>query len=225
MGEIVDISEQAHEAAVAASKPGKFSFLDRVQSRNYPTDEVAVYLNEAAGYTILDIAAKLDDERNKQKLLVKTKDAEAKKAVAEEIASLEAQLDVAREAAASSRFVFHLQGISTEDYDKLVDMATREFPLEYRENRNPLTFALEREVIENEQREIYFRTLLWAKFIQKVEDPEGNVDDEITQVWVARTMGLIPVMGQYAIQQGIEKLRMTTNWMDAIQGEDFFPKS
>lgn len=221
----MSMSEHAKAAATDASKKGTFSFLDRVTGRNYPTDEVAIYLDEAAGYRIGEIEAELVDARELQSKLVKTTDKAAKAEVTKEIAKLEEQLVANKAEAEKSRFVFHLQGISTEAYDKLVDMAQAEFPLEYRETRNPLTFALEREVIDNEQREIYFRTLLWSAFIQRVVDGEGNEDADITQVWVARVMGLIPVIGQIKIQQGIEKLRMTTNWMDQIQGEDFFPKS
>lgn len=225
MGDIVDINDQAREAATNASKKGTFSFLDRVTGRNYPTDEVVVYLDEAAGYRIGEIEAELVDARELQAKLTKTTDKAAKAEVTKEIAKLEEQLVANKAEAEKSRFVFHLEGISTDAYDQLVDEAQAQFPLEYRETRNPLTFALEREVIDNEQREIYFRTLLWSRFIKRVVDPEGNVDAEITQVWVARVMGLIPVMGQIRIQQGIEKLRMTTGWMDQIQGEDFFPKS
>lgn len=223
MGDIVDINEQAKAAATEASKPGKFSFLDRLAGRNYPKDEVVVYLDEEAGYNIQDIEDELDVKRKSVKLFEKDETLLAN--VKAEISKLEEQLEANREKAAQSRFVFHLEGIPTETYDAAIDYSQEQYPLEYREARNPVTFALERSVIENEERDQLFRTHLWAAFIRRVVDPEGNVDDNITPDWVAQLLNLLPVIGQIRIGMGVEKLRMTTDWMDKLQGEDFFPKS
>lgn len=209
MGEnITDISEAARERAVEASKPGNFNFLDRLVGRNYPTEDVVVYLDEAEGYEIEKI----------EKLLIISKDAEKSE-------RLEKALAEHRANAEKSRFVFHLEGISTEDYDSVVDAAAEQFPYEYRETRNPITFALERQVVENEEREIFFRTHLWAKYIRSVEDPDGNIDDNISPAWVGRVSGLLPGMAQMKIAEAVKALLMATDWMDKIQGEDFFPKS
>lgn len=205
---ITDINEAARERAVEASKPGNFNFLDRLVGRNYPTEEVVVYIDEAEGYEIEKI----------EKLLSISKDPGKRE-------RLEAALAEHRAKAEPSRFVFHLQGISTEEYDSLVDAAEEAYPYEYREGRNPLTFEPERTVIESTERDTFFRTALWAKFIRKVEDPDGNVDDNITPAWVARVSGLLPVMASLKIAKAVEALRMTTDWMDKIQGEDFLAKS
>ena len=221
MNEIVDINEQAKAAATEASTQGKFSFLDRLAGRNYPTEEVVVYLDEAAGYRIGKIEDELDAERARLKVLK----GDALKETQGKIEKLESELSASIADAEGSRFVFHLEGISTEEYDKVVDAAQKEFPLEYKENRNPLTFAIERSVVPNDEREVFFRYHLQAKFIRRVVDPNGNIDDNITPDWVAQVANLLPVIGQIKLQTAIEKLRMTTDWMDRVQGEDFFPKS
>lgn len=205
---VTDISEAAHERAIEASKPGTFNFLDRLVGRNYPTEDVVVYIDEAEGYEIEKI----------EKLLSISKDAD-------KTARLEKALAEHREKAANSRFVFHLEGISTEEYDKTVDAAEEAYPYEYRERTNPLTFAVEREVVADEKRETFFRTHLWAKFIRRVEDPDGNVDENISPAWVAQVSGLLPITGSLKIAQAVEALRMTTEWMDKVQGEDFLAKS
>lgn len=223
MGEIVDINEQAKIAAENASKQGTFSFIDRVTDRNYPTEIVPVYLDEAAGYELGKVDEELENIRLRTKLF---KDNETVLAeLGKEITALEERREAIREAAANSRFVFELEGISTKLYDECVDEAQEQFPLEYREVRHPVTFALERHVVENEEREIFFRTLLWSKFIRRVVDPSGNVDEAITPAWAGTVEGLLPVIAQIKIQKAISKLRMTTEWMDNIQGEDFLAKS
>lgn len=223
MGDIISISEQAKAAAQDASKQGTFSFIDRVTNRNYPTDEQVVYLDENVGYRLREI----EGERNEVMLRTKLfKDNETVLTeLGKELTKLEEQRDALREAAADSRFVFHLEGISTKLYDECVDAARAEFPLEYREGRHPLTYALERTVIDNEEREIFFRTLIWSKFIRRVVDPAGNVDENITPEWVGVVLQLLPIIAQIKIADKIEKLRMTTDWMDELQGEDFLAKS
>ena len=205
---ITDISEVARQKAEAASKAGSFNFLDRLANRNYPTEDVQVYLDEAAGYRVQALAAEIADEADDERL-----------------EQLEADLRLAQGEMLASRFVFHLEGISSDEYDDVVDAAREQFPIEYTETRNPLTFALERTPVENEERETFFRAHLWAKFIRSVEAPGGEVDDNITPAWCAQVQGLLPIMGALKIQTAIETLRMTTDWMDRIQDENFLAKS
>lgn len=205
---MTDIDETAEAKAREASTPGTFSFIDRVVNRDYPTDTVEIYLNENAGLRIL----KLEQDR-------------AVATDGEQANLIEKQIEAWREKAKDSRYIFHLEGISSEVYDSVVDAATENFPLEYNEFRNPLTQALVREVKDNPDREVYFRTHLWAKFIRKVEDSEGNVDDNITAEWIAVFANNAPLMAQVKIQASVDLLRMTTDWMDHIQDEDFLAKS
>lgn len=196
------------EAAREASKPGNFSFLDRVTNRDYPTKALEIYLNEAGGLKI-------------QELLNEREKATDKKA----IDNIDSDLALWREKVKESRYIVHMEGISTEEYDKIVDEANEQFPVEYRESRHPLTMALERFAVENEDRDTYFRYHIWAKFIRKIEDINGNVDENITPEFIAVMSKALPIVAQIRIAQAVEELRMTTNWMDAIQGPDFFPKS
>lgn len=204
---IEEQSAAAKLVAVENSKQGTFSFLERIADRNYPTEDVEIFLDEKTGHEI---------EKLKQTYaLAKPEDRDG----------IEEKIDALREKARESRYIVHLEGVSTETYDKLVDQTQAEFPLEYNEFRNPVTFKLEREVIENEQREIYFRTHLWALFIRSVSDADGNVDDNISPEWVSAVLGGAPLIAQARINVAVQSLRMVTDWMDELQGEDFFPKS
>ena len=208
MTDIEELSDSAREIAEARSKQGTFSFLDRLAGRDYPTDDVEIFLDEAAGHKIQKLNEDLANSQN-----------------AEQSEILEKQIDALREKARASRYIVHMEGIPVEDYDATVDAAEEEYPIEYNEYHNPLTMKRERDQIPNERRDIFFRTHLWAKFIRSVEDGDGNVDDNITPEWVSVVLGKSPIIAQARIQMAIEKLRMVSAWMDEVQGEDFLAKS
>lgn len=205
---IIDINGKAEGAARAASKQGTFNFLDRLAGRNYPREKVTIFLDEALGYRV---QAKVDELSNE-------KDADRAEALGDEIGALIEELN-------SASYTVHLEGISVEEYDATVDSADEQFPLEFTTEQNPLTFAREKIVVPNPEREQYFRTLLWSKYIRSVETSSGEVDDNITQEWVAVFLNRAPVMAQIRLSAAIDALRMTTDWMDAIQTDDFFRKS
>lgn len=202
--------ETIKAAAEENSKPGTFNFLDRVQSRNYPEVEREIYLDEAAGLKIQHLLS----ERER----IAPDDVEA-------INRNDSDLALWREKAKESRYTVRMRGISAGDYDEIVDLAQEDYPLEYREDRNPLTFKVEREVIRNEEREALFRSLHWARVIQSIEDANGNVDDNITPELVASMMKGLPLTAQLVIADGVEETRMITAWMDNIQDADFLAKS
>lgn len=200
--------EEARARAEEFLKPGKFNFLERLAGRNMPTDEVDIYLDEATAHRIQKLEIKLLKASNNKERL-----------------STEKQIDALKEKARESRYTIHLTAISVEDYDELVDMAREQFPIEYTESRNPLTMALERQVVPNDDREVLFRTHYWAKSITKVVNVAGDADEDITPEWVGFFLGHAPLMAMQAVQSGIEGLRMVSGWMDRLQGEDFLAKS
>lgn len=201
-------NEEAKAIAVEHSKPGNFSFVERLSGRNYPTEQLDVYLDEAAGYKLMKLELELIAARD-----------------ANQAELIEKQIDYLREKAQDSRYTIHLEGISTEEYDAVVGKAQAEYPIEYRESRNPLTLAAERFAVENDDRDHYFRIHSWAKFIRKIEDAKGNVDENITPELTASILNALPLAGLGRLQVAIDKLRMVTDWMDKLQGDDFLAKS
>lgn len=199
---------EAKDRATEASKQGTFSLMDRLTNRDYPVEDVEVYLDEAAGYQIGKLIEQIANEKDGDKANV-----------------LQDDLAKWRKKAESSRVVIHLRGISSEKYDEIVKDAQEQFPLEYREDRNPLTMKLERELLPSEDRETYFRTHLWAEYIRNATDADGNVDANISPEWVAGFLAHAPLNAQAAVYIAVEKLRMVTDWMDNIQTDDFLVKS
>lgn len=214
-------TDSAREAAVAASTEATFSFLDRMTGRNYPTEEVVVFMDEAGAYK----RNKLQRQIAEETYLLKGDTAEKAKARGKKITIMQNKLDEMTAEIAESRVVFHLEGIPTEQYDALIDDAAEQFPYEYVESRNPLTMKLEREVKENADRDVYFRSNLWAAFVRKISDASGAEDTTHTPEYMRAVMGAMPIVGVAHVQTAIEQLRMVTDWMDEIQTDDFFPKS
>jgi hypothetical protein len=194
------------ELAQAVSKPGVFSFTERLKGRNYPQETVIICLDERAGYEIYKLEQKLS----------RLTDKEGVKAAEAEIARL-------REVVKAEIYTVHMEGISPEDYDALVDQAVAQFPYEYNEVENPFTGAKIQEVVTNDARDEYFRKLKWNAFIRKIEDHDGNINIPDFETIDAFTKQA-PLMAQSAVLDAVDKLRMATDWMNYIQDEDFLVK-
>lgn len=208
MTNITKIQEAAERKGREASVASTFNFLDRLAGRNYPTEDVVIYLDEQAAYQSLKLSEKISRETD-----------------SDAVAKLEEELAALHEALGESKYIIHLEGISTEEYDAVIDEGIKQYPVEYDESTHPLTFAKTKTPRESEERSTYYRTHMWAKYIRSIEDNDGNVDTNITPELVAAFLNHAPVGVQYRIAEAVETLRMTTDWMDTLQSDDFFPKS
>lgn len=202
-----ELAAEAQTIAVEQSKPEKFSFMERLRGRNLPEDTVDFYLGEDIGYKIQRVEEELSNTTNKDK-----------------VKALEDLLVELKEIVKSQTYKINLRGITNEQYDALVKEVEAEYPTEYNEYQNPFTGKKIKEPIENEDREKLWENTLWQACITSVEDPEGNVDDEVTLEMIATLRAHGPMDGLRRVAQTIAKLRMANDWMDHIQDEDFFPK-
>ena len=102
--------------AESASKPGTFSFIDRLLGRNYPTAKVKLYLDEQAAF-------------ERQRLVLesegfKVRNKEANVELVEQIEELDRKLN-------ENKYVIVLQGFPPEEYDELIKEVEEQFPVEY----------------------------------------------------------------------------------------------
>lgn len=195
------------ELATAASQPGTFSFMDRLKGRNYPTETVTVYLDEAAGYAIRKLGSKLANETDADK--VKALEIELVERVAE---------------AKASAIDFKLRAISSEAYDKIIDEVDETIPTEYEETVSPLTGQKTKTPLPSQERETLFQSLLWSAFIEDIiEVATGASAGKPTPEDVVQYRLNLPLDGVRQIGITITALRMTVEWMDGIQDEGFFP--
>jgi hypothetical protein len=195
--------------AVEFTKPGKFSLIERLQGRNMPTDTVTLYLDEGAAYERRLILEELDGPKSRRSTAL--------------LADLEAKLAEVEARIRESAVVIHLRGISSERYDELLDLARESFPIKYEEFTSPLTGQKTRTEIESEERDNLFTALYLSAVIEKAV-AGGEEDADITPEWYEQFKRFIPLDGLRMVIEAAYKMRMTVQWMDEIQDEDFSPR-
>ena len=195
------------DIAAEMSKPGTFNLIERLQNRNMPEEDVDVYLDERLGFKLVQLEeayneAKTDDAAN----------------------AILNKIDAVREELKASRYIFTMRGMSNETYDAIVDEVNEQIPEEFDEVTNPYTQQVVKVAKPNDERVSLYNTLFLAESLVKVTDPDGNVDDDITPEKVVLIKRLAPVDAIRMLLVLAEKMRMTAEWMEAIQDEDFSPK-
>lgn len=195
------------ELASAVSQPGTFSFMERLLNRNYPKDTVEMYLDESLGYKLRQLEEKLSLTTNK-----------------DQVKALEDELFAVREGLKGGKYTLHLEGISNEKYDELIDKAAELYPHEYDESNNPFTGSKVRSIKEEPLRDEYFTDLLWSHVVRKITDPSGATNEPVTEEDARAIRKYGPREGILRVAETVDKLRMAVQWMHYIQDEDFFPK-
>lgn len=196
----------AEEIAREASTPTKFSLIDRLRNRNMPTDVVSIYLDEAAGYDLVEIDKELATEKD-----------------AERVAALEAERADAKARVLESEVKVTMRAITTERWDELVEESRKKFPVKYEKVMNPLTGKASKEEIESPDRDDYFLNLFLGESLVRVDEP-GGYDDEIDAQWFKDFKSFAPMNAVRRLIDTAYKLRMVTEWMDGIEDEDFSPR-
>jgi len=196
------------ELAAATAEPGTFSFIERLRGRNYAKDDVIVYLDEQLGYELNELVVELrtNDDLNAQTTT------ELEEKIAQKIAEL-----------APHAYTFHLHGISSRDYNNLIDSAANLYPYEYEEETDILGRKT-KTIKENEDRQEYFTGILWLACIESIVAPDSSVASDIGPELIAEMRTSAPIAAVHRINQTVEKLRMATDWIEYTQDEDFLAK-
>jgi hypothetical protein len=205
-----------------AKAPGKFSIVDALRDRAYPTDVVEVFLDESIAFIAADIenaikkiGEKMDKESDK-----KQNDALLKKQ--EEF--LEKKDKLVKEMG-GARYVLHLQGISEGLREDLWKKSVERYPIKHETDRNPLTGRVERTEIESSDRDKFFTNLLWEAHIKKIIDPKGDEQDGITFEEAVELRRALPLASIGKVTEAIEKMRAATAVFMMTVDEDFLAKS
>lgn len=195
------------ELAREGMTPKTFSFIERLQGRAYPEDDVTIYLDEKLGYKLLALHEELDAEGNAEKAKV-----------------IEGKIDQVSKELQRSKYVFHCHGISNEANDAIVDEVAESFPYEYDETTNPFTGEKTKTLIPNDDRTEAYVRKLWAACISSITDPDGAVDKEVGLETVAAFRQEGPLSGIGRVTAMLNKLRMATDWVEFLEDEDFLVK-
>lgn len=151
-----DIQAQVEQAMSQET----FSFVDFIQGRGYPRDEVVLNMDEATAYKIQKLEKQKKDDSSLDESALDRIDAE--------IASL-------REVLAKSALTFKVVGLSTENREELLENAREQVKPEYESNRNFITGQVEKIEKESPVRDRLYTNLLWKAQIEQIVAPNGAV--------------------------------------------------
>ena len=207
-----------------AKRPGVFSIIEAVKDRAFPEFSVDIYLDESLAFMISELdetLARLSDSADKNKAFSKKELDEFEKKRDELVANKEKLVsDIG-----GAKYVFHFKGISEGKRQDIYDKAIEKFPISYEKNRNPFTGQLEKEQIENLDRDRFFSDLMWQANIVKIESPDGEVQDGISMEEATELRRNLPAASVAKISEAIEKLRIASAAFMMSINEDFLAKS
>lgn len=210
--------EEIRESVDNAKAKGTFKIIDVLTGRAYPKQSVRVLMDEESGYRaaiIKDRLAEIDIKIAKNPSnpeLIKERD------------ELIAEQEICMDKLAQSTFTFHLSGISEGKREEIYKKALSKYPIEYDKNQDLLRGETKVTEKESPERDALFTDYLWLECIKSIEDPEGNTQEDITYSDVRAMRTSLPLSAGAAINQGIEKLRVSTAIFMSETGEDFLAK-
>lgn len=186
-----------------------FSFFDVLEGRTYPTDEVTICIDEAAGYDLDKI----------------TREANALEEPTEEIvAELKARADVLAERIENARFTFHLRGVSDDRVTEAKEVADAEFSPK-RKQRKSAAGNIEKYLPEEEALKYarFFNAVVVALHVERiVSHGTGKVMTAPSPDEMAHFLDKAPEAAKYRLSAAIQALRVDSNAYEATLDEGFF---
>ena len=214
-----DTEKEIIELAEAAKAPGTFNILNVIKEASHAKDDVVVYIDENAAY----IASKIKDEFDEtQELIDGQVDVELNTKKLEE---LRKKLDEAVVAVQKSKYVFTVSGMSEGKREEIFNKAKEEYPIEFREERNPITQEITRTELESEDRDKYLTNLLWSASVVKITAPDGSIQENISLKDAGEMRLNLPPSVNVLVNQAIEKVRAASALFLMTVDEDFLAKS
>lgn len=215
-----DVEDMVNEA----KKPGVFNIVNAVKERAFPESFLDIYLDESLAF----ILSELDEALSEAGKSIDGKKALSKKEVDAFEKRRDEILDRKNELVdqmGGAKYVFHIKGISEGSRQDIYDKTVEKFPIKYEKNRNPFTGALEKEEIEEVDRDRYFSDSLWQAHIVKIVAPDGDEQDGISLEDATELRRSLPAASVAKISEGIEKLRIASAAFMMSINEDFLAKS
>lgn len=202
-----EIMDEVNEVVEAAKAPGTFSIVNLLRDRAYPKDSVVVFLDEASAYAGGEIDKK-----------IKTTADDA------EIERLHDERDAIIEKMKQSAVTFYIKGITESARADLLKQAKKKYPVEYNKEINPINGEWTKEEKDSPERDELFTDLLWHSSIEKVEDVNGNIQENLSYAEVRDMRTMFPLASSAKITEAIEKLRVATAVFMMEVNEDFLQK-
>lgn len=212
--------EQDIRDAVDAAKDSKtFSIIDVINERSYPKSTVLISMDEATAYQAALVKEELDALTQSSKGKASGKD--------NKIEELTSKLEELTDKVNASSYTFHIKGISEGRREELASEAKKKYPIEY-EKPSELSALIgsQQERVEkpSPERDNLFTDLLWKEQIEKIESPDGGVQESFGYADARTLRHGLPLSSLAKINSEIEKIRTATAVFMMETGEDFLAK-
>jgi hypothetical protein len=199
--------EEIMEPVEKAKAKGTFNIVNVLKDRGYPESSVVVYLDESSAY-----AAAIAKEK-----IITAKEGE-------DVSALQAEHDLLLEKLRESAVTFYLRGLSESARDSALRQAKKKYPVEFTKDINPMTGEWSKDEKESQERDELFTDLLWHNSVVKIEDAEGNVQENLGYADVRDMRSMLPLAAGARVTDAINKLRVSTAVFMHEVGEDFLAK-
>ena len=206
------------ESVEKAKARGTFRITDVLANRGYPKQDVKIHMDEESAYRAAIIKEEL--EAIDTKLASGKSNPELEKKRDELIEEQEIHIDNIRKSA----FTFHLTGISEGKREEVFNRSKKKYPIEYEKNQDFLRGETKVTEKESPERDALFTDYLWLEHIESISDEDGNTQSDIKYDDVRTMRTALPLAAIAAVNQGIEKLRVSTAVFLANTSEDFLAK-
>ena len=213
--DIVEIVEEAQA-------PGKFSIVNALRDKAFPVDTVDIFIDEDVAFAAAEVEEQIKKLGERMDGVVDVKVLEQLNKRHEDLTK---SLDKIIKDMGSTRYVFHLQGISEGKREDLFEKALEKYPMQHEVDRNPLTGEVDRREKENPKRDRLFTNLLWQAHITKIVAPDGSEQEGISLEETMELRRSLPLASISRITEAIEKMRTSTALFMMTTDEDFLAKS
>ena len=209
------------ESVDEVKNPKTFNIINVLAERSYPQTSVSISLNEAKAYEAALVKQEIDDQSS---------GAKAKSTNPERIKKLE-ELNEKLESLTAEMmkhlYTFYIKGISEGKREQILKEAKKKYPIEY-EKTNDISSLLgnaqERTEKPSPERDNLFTDFLWKEHIEKIEDPDGNIQTNLSYSDIRELRNSLPLSSLAQINTAIEKIRTATAVFMMETGEDFLAK-
>lgn len=192
------VAEEALAIAQEAQSPKVFNLSDLIKNRAYPVKEVQIYLDEISALKIFELRSELYESL-----------------VEEDVARLEAEINVLAENIKNSALTFTLRGVSQEVIERVLEECNALHGLKKNEDPSD-TPGWMRDYI----------TILVGLNIEKIVDADGNVDESKYDFAKANDLRVnLPSAEWSKLVDVMQKLTLAGGYFDQLTDAGFLPRS
>lgn len=206
-----DVPEEVGEEAHDPLTPETFSFTNGVLAeRDYPKDEVEIYMDEVAAFELDKIALKINNLPTGE---------------SDELEELLAEAEMFQDRIDRSKHIFRITGVSDDTIGDLKEVADTEFEQRKKPRKNAMGH-IEKILPQNEQMAYmrYFNALNLSVHIEQIERADGAVMTAPGVEEIATFVDHAPTSQKQKLQMAIQKLRADSEAFERRIDADFLAK-